>query len=279
MRFGFVVPNFDDYADPRLLADLAREAEAAGWDGFFLWDHLVWPGARLVTDAWTALALIAAETSVVRFGPIVTPIPRRRPWKLARETVALDRLSGGRLVLGVGLGGFREEFDDIGEEPDPKVRAQQLDEGLEVLVGLWSGRPFSHRGRHFRIEEARFEPTPVQSPRIPIWVAATWPRPAPIRRAARWDGVVPVRERLAPMTPADVRGIVEAIRAERRVDDPFEVVIGGATSGRDAARDAEVVGAFAAAGVTWWNEGRLPWRSTLEEVRERIRLGPPHVGG
>src|SRR2546425_7289485 len=139
MRYGVSTPNFGDYSDPRLLAELAREAEAAGWDGFFLWDHIVWPWHDTVADPWVALAVMAMSTERLRLGPMGTPIPRRHPWKLARETVTLDRLSAGRLLLGVGLGGFQsEEVEAFGEEGDPKVRAAKLDEGLEVLTGLWS---------------------------------------------------------------------------------------------------------------------------------------------
>jgi len=239
----------------------------------------VWPWHATVADPWVALAVMAMSTERIRLGPMVTPIPRRHPWKLARETVTLDRLSAGRLLLGVGLGGFQsEEFEAFGEEGDPKVRAAKLDEGLEVLTGLWSGEPFSYSGKHYQVKEVHFIPPPVQQPRIPIWVAGTWPIKAPFRRAARWDGVVPTnRDVDKPLTPAEIRDIVAYVKEHRASDAPFDVGHGGQTPGRDAAEDAEIVAPYAEAGVTWWLEARLPWVSPLAEVRERIRKGPPRV--
>ena len=169
MKYGMNVPIFGEYADVRLLADLAGEAEAAGWDGFWIWDHLQWSGEedgeprRPAVDPTVALALIAAGTTRVRFGPMITPLARRRPWKLARELTTLDHLSGGRLTLGVGLGGPPGlEFGDFGEETDARVRAGKLDEALEVLLGLWTGQPFSYAGRHHRVTRAEMLPQPLQ---------------------------------------------------------------------------------------------------------------------
>jgi alkanesulfonate monooxygenase SsuD/methylene tetrahydromethanopterin reductase-like flavin-dependent oxidoreductase (luciferase family) len=185
MRYAVNVPNFEDYSDVRTVAALAADAEAAGWDGFFVWDHLAFVKAwRLrIADPWLLLAGVALATERLRLGPMVTPLARRRPWKVARETVTLDRLSGGRLVLGVGLGEpATDEFGSFGEPTDPKVRAAMLDEGLEVLTRLWSGETVSFSGRHYRVDEVAFQPTPAQRPRIPIWVAGAWPRRGPRRR-------------------------------------------------------------------------------------------------
>jgi alkanesulfonate monooxygenase SsuD/methylene tetrahydromethanopterin reductase-like flavin-dependent oxidoreductase (luciferase family) len=196
MRYAVNVPNFEDYGDARTVAGLAADAEAAGWDGFFVWDHLAFVKAwRLrIADPWVLLTAVALATERLRLGPMVTPLPRRRPWKLARETVTLDRLSGGRLVLGVGLGEPPEdEYGSFGEPTDPVVRAAMLDEGLEVLTRLWSGETVSFQGRHYRVDQVAFQPTPVQRPRIPIWVAGAWPRPGPLRRAARFDGSCPLK--------------------------------------------------------------------------------------
>ena len=195
MRFAIHVPNFGDFQDLRATATLARDAEAAGWDGFFLWDHLQY-GKRTshpTVDPWVCLAAIATQTQRIRLGPLVTPIPRRRRWKLARETVSLDHLSGGRLILGVGLGFPPDaEFASFGEDPDARTRAQKLDEGLDVLTGLWSGKPFAYAGQQVRVQQTRFRPPSLQQPRIPIWVAGSWGKAtAPFRRAARWDGVCP----------------------------------------------------------------------------------------
>src|ERR1700712_3069741 len=160
-RAVFVAP-FDELADPRLLAGLAAEAEAAGWDGFFLWDHIVYSApTRAVLDPWIAMAAIAMATNTIITGPMVTPLSRRRPHKLARETVTLDLLSAGRTVLGVGLGSDRHgELSPVGEVAEPREQARMLDDALAKLQEYWSGA---------------FVPRPVQRPRIPIWAAARWP--------------------------------------------------------------------------------------------------------
>jgi alkanesulfonate monooxygenase SsuD/methylene tetrahydromethanopterin reductase-like flavin-dependent oxidoreductase (luciferase family) len=280
MHYGFVTPNWGDYGDPRLLAELAYEAEAAGWEGFFIWDHIKWPAQDPTADPWVALAAMAMRTERIRLGPMVTSLPRRRPWKLARETVTLDHLSGGRLILGVGSGYFpQEEFEAFGEAGDVKVRAAKLDEGLEVLTGLWSGEPFSYAGTYYQVKEVSFAP-PVQRPRIPIWVAGTWPLKAPFRRAARWDGVVPIpRDAVdsAILTPSEIRDIGAYIKEHRARTEPFDIVNNGQTQGGGTAEDTAIIAPYIEAGATWWLEYRFPWLSPLAEVRERIRKGPPRV--
>ena len=290
MRFAINVPNFGAWSDPRTAADLAREAEDAGWDGFFVWDHIL--GARdwqvPIADPWVLLSAVAMRTERIRLGPMVTPVPRRRPWKLARETVTLDHLSGGRLILGVGLGFPPDaEFEQFGEDGDPRVRAGKLDEGLAVLTGLWSGEPFRFEGRHFRVEETVFLPRPVQQPRIPIWVGAVLPNRAPLRRAACWDGVFPIRmggqdEMPPPVTAADVREVLAVVAAERAggaADPraPFDVVVSGET-GVDPGRDADELAALAEAGTTWWAEHVNEWRGSVDDMRRHIRRGPPSAG-
>lgn len=283
MKYGVSVPNFGAYANPRTVAALAREAEAAGWDGFFLWDHIqFWRGFREpMADPWVALAAVAVATERIRLGPLVTPIARRRPWKLARETVTLDHLSGGRLILGVGLGFPPDaEFQMFGEDGDGRVRAGKLDEGLAILTGLWRGEPFSFQGAHFHVDEVTFQPRPVQAPRIPVWVAGMWPNRAPFRRAARWDGVAPMLRDAtldgALMTPDDLHAITDYIARQRGdAAGPFDVVLGGRTPGDDPAAGAATVAAYAGAGLTWWIEGCDPLRGTLDEMRRRIAQGPP----
>jgi hypothetical protein len=195
MRYGAYVPNFGPYGDARILADLAYEAEEAGWDGFFLWDQVskstLTPTVDPMVDPWVALTAIALRTRTIRLGMLVTPLPRRRPWMVARETVSLDHLSAGRLIFGVGSGGGYFDFEALGEASGPTTLAALLEEGLEVLTGLWSGEPYRHEGTYYHIKEAQFLPCPVQSPRIPIWVAGIWPAKAPLRRAAGFDGVIP----------------------------------------------------------------------------------------
>ncbi|GAB4453088.1 MAG: LLM class flavin-dependent oxidoreductase [Anaerolineae bacterium] len=291
MRYGLHVVHFGPCADPRALVSLAVDAEAAGWDGFFLWDHLLmrWPAD--VADPWIALAAIAARTTRLRIGTMVTPLARRRPWKVARETVTLDHLSGGRLTLGVGLGTHPEEFEDFGEPAGLKRRAAMLDEALAVLAGLWSGAPFTHEGAHYRVKAARFTPTPVQQPRIPVWVAGKWPNRAPFRRAARWDGVYPLGQGMdfnEKLAPAQIREIVAYIMAHREDDAPFDVAHEGATQGGGAAQDRDLVAPYAEAGATWWLEDINPWRfgwrgvgdwppDTLKVMRDRVAAGPPRV--
>jgi alkanesulfonate monooxygenase SsuD/methylene tetrahydromethanopterin reductase-like flavin-dependent oxidoreductase (luciferase family) len=287
MRYGMNVPIFGEYADVRLLGGLAADAEAAGWDGFWVWDHIQWSGEQdgeprqAAVDTTVALALIAASTSRVRFGPMVTPLARRRPWKLARELTTLDHLSGGRLTLGVGLGGPPGlEFGDFGEDSDPRVRAAKLDESLDVLRGLWTGRPFSYAGRHLRVTDAELLPRPLQR-QVPIWVGGEWPdHRAPFRRAARYDGVHPLLFSVpVDRQPDAIADLVSFIRGERGDQRPFDVVFGAETMGDGSVADRELVAAFATVGVTWWMEPISHWRGPLDAMRERIRRGPPRLTG
>ncbi|MEP6775324.1 MAG: LLM class flavin-dependent oxidoreductase, partial [Chloroflexota bacterium] len=252
LQSAIIVPNFGDYSDVQLLAELARKSEENGWDGFFVWDQISMDTLQPICDPWIALALIANATKRIKLGTMVTPIPRRRPTTLARQTVTLDHLSGGRLILGVGLGALQyEEFEALGDEPDLKLRAEMLDEGLEVLTGLWSGEPFAHEGKHYRIKSAQFLPAPLQQPRIPVWVAGNWPIKAPFRRAARWDGVMPGWDIMGGMkqTPQDVRDMLDYIRSLRTSNQQFEVAHGGKTSGTEREGDAIEVRQYKDAGV------------------------------
>lgn len=282
-RYAVGLPDIREYADPRLLVDLAAEAEAAGWDGLFVWDHLAPPDtdpiSTPVTDPWVAIAAIAARTDRLRLGVMVVALARRRPWQVAREAVGVDHLSGGRFALGAGLGSAdRSEFAAFGEDPDRRVRADRLDEALEIIDGLWTGDRYRFDGRHHQVDGAQFRPTPLQAPRIPIWIAGRWPARRPFRRAARWDGVFPTFEGVghAEMpTPERFREAVRYTLDHRDGDRPFEVALEGQTEGRDPAADAAVVARFVENGLTWWVE-KLGWfRGTVDEVRERIRRGPP----
>lgn len=276
MQFGLIVQMTGALGYPLPLARLAREAESAGWDGFFIWD--VFGGdsdaPAPVVDPWIALAAIAATTERIRFGTMVTPLPRRRPWRVAREAVSLDHLSGGRLILGVGIGEGPEEFARFGEETDPRLRAEMLDEALEVLTGLWSGEPYSFHGRHYRIDRATLLPCPIQQPRIPIWVGGTWPRKPAFRRAARWDGIFPFGLH-GNLTLDEIRAMVAFVRAQRPSEAPFDVMVGGDAPFDDPARAREILAEYGEAGVTWWTEGIGEWRGDVDAMAAFIRGGPP----
>jgi alkanesulfonate monooxygenase SsuD/methylene tetrahydromethanopterin reductase-like flavin-dependent oxidoreductase (luciferase family) len=283
VRFAIHVHNFGVYADPRLIGELAGEADRAGWDGVFVADHLLqrWQDApQPIADPWVALAAVALATERVRIGPMVTPLPRRRPWQLAGETATLDQLSGGRLILGVGSG-IGEEFPPFGEEADLRRRAAMLDEGLDVLTGLWRGEPFSYRGEHYRLDDVTFLPRPVQQPRVPLWVAGHWPHRPPFRRAARWDGVFidgPNVDWTAGeiIRPDDLRAAVEYTLAHRSSSEPFDVVIGGHTPS-DPRQAADRIRPYADLGVTWWVEAVMEGFGTVEQTRQRLRQGPPRL--
>ncbi len=297
MRYGVTLPNVGVEAND--LVALAVEAEMAGWDGVFLWDcvHIAdeRPEKLAICDPWMALAAMAMRTERVRLGTMVTPLSRRRPWKVARETVPLDRLSHGRLILPVGLGAIDDGgFSKVGEELDRKVRAELLDESLDILAGLWSGQPFHYDGKHYQVGEMAFLPTPMQTPRIPIWVVAAWPRPTSMRRALRWDGILPAKLNAdgafaADMEPADLQALCATIAAQRPAEAvategaivataPYDIVMEGETPGDDGPRAAAIIHPLAVAGLTWWLEA--VWKTVetqggLAGMRERIRQGPP----
>ena len=248
MKRAIDVAPFGELADPRVLAGLAAAAEERGWDGFFVWDHIVYRApVRAVADPWVALAAVACATSRLRIGPLVTPLSRRRVHKVARETVTLDLLSSGRLTLGVGLGSARNgELEPFGEVTDPRERARRLDQGLDDLARYWGGE---------------FQPVPVQRPRIPVWVAAEWPHRPPVRRALRWDGLFPI----ALPGPEALAELTSEVRAARPVGDPFDVIV-------EIPPDDDPQ-AWARAGATWavTDFGMQPVQA---EVREVIDAGP-----
>lgn len=279
MFYGIYTPNFGAQTTPLLLAELAAEAEQAGWDGFFLWDHMVYSLNQKLPlfDPWVALAGIAMRTERLRLGTTVTPLARRRPWKLARETVTLDHLSSGRLTLTVGVGDpGQADFGTFGEPTDPKIRAAMLDEGLEILTGLWTGKPYSFTGTHYRVKKCTFLPTTLQQPRIPLWVGGFWPHKRPFRRAARWDGAFPLNSD-GPFTPppAILPQIRSYIMQNRSSQAPFDLVIMGSTPGNDPKAARKKLASYADTGLTWWLETLYRWRNSADAMRQRIRQGPP----
>ena len=270
MKHGFVLPS----GDARAAAEMARAAEEAGWDGFFVWEP-VWG-----VDAWVALTAAAMVTQRIRLGTMITPLSRMRPWKLAGEAATLDNLSGGRVILAVGLGAPDTGFAAFGEATDRKTRAELLDEGLDIVTGLWRGQPFAYEGKHYKIQPTDFMPPapPVQQPRIPIWVVGAWNRPKSMARVLRYDGILP-----NPMTPEgehrpitleDVRDMRAYVAANRQQPGPFDIVVEGHTPGDRPDEAAATVRGWAEAGATWWIEA-LWGAENQAAVWTRVRQEPP----
>jgi alkanesulfonate monooxygenase SsuD/methylene tetrahydromethanopterin reductase-like flavin-dependent oxidoreductase (luciferase family) len=270
IRSGLFLPPFDQLADPAVVTCLSVDAEEAGWDGVFIWDHVHWrEPVRELADPWIMLAAVAAATERIRLGPMVTPLARRRPVKVARETGTLDHLSRGRLTLGVGLGSdeFGREFSMTGEQLDGKQRARMLDESLALLAAAWSGEPVHHRGEHYTVDGMRFLPRPVQQPGVPVWVAGSYGKTAPLRRAARHQGFFPMNLE----HPDQLVEIDAALTAERKA------------LGSDTADAYDLVAAlppctdpapYAAAGATWWLVEFPAAATSVDDVRGVIRTGP-----
>lgn len=211
----------------------------------------------------------------IRIGALVTPLPRRRPWKFARETATLDQLTGGRLIVGVGIGGdFWGEYSAFDEVADDKAHAAMLDEAIDVVRGLWSGKPFHYEGTHYTIHETQFLPTPAQSPRIPLWVAGVLPHKAPLRRTSRWDGVYPIHSDGRHIQPEEISEMLAYIRQHRSSEEPFDVVAAGYVGDMPTDAAEALLRSYAEVSVTWWQEGLLPG-DTLDMVRAQIHRGPP----
>jgi len=270
MRSGLFLPLFDSLSDPAVAARLSAEADEAGWHGVFVWDNLRYVEPVVdVADPWIALAAIATATERIRLGPLVTPLARRRPVKVARETVTLDQLSDGRLTLGVGLGSdaFASEYSMTGEELDDRRRARMLDESLEILTAAWTGETVHHRGEHYTVDGMSFLPRPVQRPGVPVWVAGYYGKRRPMSRAARYQGFFPLGldhpEQLAEI----VTDLAELRReAGRELTDTYDIVV--------ALEPDEDPAPYAAAGATWWLVA-FPWDApSVDQVRAVIREGP-----
>jgi len=287
MRFSINIPNFGEFADARTVAAVAVAAEQAGWDGLFVWDHVVHDKRQRrgqpFGDPWMLLTAAALATSRIRLGTLVTPVARRRPEQLARQVATLDSISGGRVIFGAGLGGpLEDEFASFGETTDPVVLAERLDEGLALLNRYWSGEPVDHDGQHYLVRDVTLLPTTVQRPRPPVWIGGFWPHRRPMRRAARWDGAVPLfaTARHGRVPPVDqVRDLIAYVHQHRAngQDAPFEIVLGGASPGNPT-EARELIEPLAELGVTWWDERHLQTGGDfhrLTPVLRRIEQGPP----
>jgi len=276
-----VVPGGD--VDIHALAGFAHLAEETGWDGFFIEDYIThWMAPDAPTlDPWISLAAIASQTKTIRIGAMVTPLSRRRPWKVAREAATLDHLCRGRLILGVGLGGPQDpmNFDRFGEVVDTHHRAEMLDEALEIINGLWSGEWFSYQGKHYQVGEVRFQPVPLQKPRIPIWVGGGYPNPGPLRRAARWDGSCMYKESHGhgwqDMQAEDIRQLRAFVQSHHPVYSTFDICVGGRARLPDWEQDRQHIRSVAEAGATWWMDFIEP--TALEKTRQGILNGPLRI--
>lgn len=275
MKFGIVLSG----SDAKGFVQMAIDAEAAGWDGVFLADAIsihhqgqTFPAF----DPWTLLGALAVRTERIRLGTLLTPLPRRRPWKLARETMTLDHLSNGRAILATGLGAAEDDggFCRVGEAMELKARAARLEEGLEILRGCWSGQPFSFSGQHYQVTDLALVPPPVQTPRIPIWCVGVWPKEKSMQRALRCDGLIPQKYGAqapaeAVLSPTDFQQLAADVAAQRSTTEPFDLIIGGNTSGNTRQQILEKVKPYAEAGATWWIEEE--WTDSAK----RIQAGPP----
>ncbi|HEV3362652.1 MAG TPA: LLM class flavin-dependent oxidoreductase [Acidimicrobiia bacterium] len=272
MHAGLYLPNQGPFADPRRLAGLAAEAEAAGWEGFFFWDEMlpIFDPGHDVADALIGLSAVAMATERLRIGAMVSPVSRLRPETFAHQTATLDRLSGGRLIVGVGLGNPSDQFSAFGHPADIKERAAMVDEFLDLLTRLWSGSTVDFHGTYYTAAGVKMT-APLQSPRIPIWIGADTRNRAPRRRAARWDGFIPAShhwpDEVIPLE--DYEAAIADIRALRPATDPFDVIVIGDRTGTQPTADA--LKSYEAAGVTWL----LVQALTPEDAEERIRRGPP----
>jgi alkanesulfonate monooxygenase SsuD/methylene tetrahydromethanopterin reductase-like flavin-dependent oxidoreductase (luciferase family) len=266
MRFGVILPG--GTAGEQL--EQAILAEQAGWDGVFVWE------AAFGVDAWSLLAAMAAATTRIRLGTMLTPLPWRRPWKVASQVATVDQLSGGRAILGIGVGALMPDLPLTGEATDLRQRAEMMDEGIDLMRALWSGAP-SYHGSHYDYEIDQNEPAEVGRPvqqRIPIWVVGVWPRPKSMRRVLKCDGIIPANAG----TPDDVRAMC-AWLAEHGAPADLDVLAEGETPPDDTAAARAEVAPWAEAGCTWWMETRwdMPHHSPerMHQIRERIAAGPP----
>jgi alkanesulfonate monooxygenase SsuD/methylene tetrahydromethanopterin reductase-like flavin-dependent oxidoreductase (luciferase family) len=271
MQYGFIIPDIQGVTTGEIV-DLARGAEASGWDAIFFWD------GDWGFSPWITLAAMAVHTEHIRLGAILHPLPWRQPWLFARETATLDQLSQGRLIVSIGLGAIDEQ--DIargrtrfGEPVDRRVRANLMDEALEIVNGLWSGQSVTFHGEYYHFEDFRLRPAPVQTPRIPTWAVGVWGRRKSMERVLRCDGML-VHE---GMSTDEVRAIKVYVQEQRTLATPFDLVMEADTRGDTPEQARAKVRDREDAGVTWWTESMWTPACTLPDARARIRQGPPRV--
>jgi len=278
MRYGIIIPS----GEPTAQCEMAQAAEAAGWDGVFVPDGIAIQdfSGKPVTlfDPWVMLTAIAVKTHRIRMGPLIAAVPRRRPWKLAKETGTLDHLSNGRLILAAGLGAAPDDggFSKVGEPTDLKTRAELMDECLAIVDGLWTSKPFSFAGKHYCVDKMIMVPPPVQKPRILTWVVGVWPKVKSMNRVLRWDGIVVQKYKGEPgqkADPEDIKAIREFVEKHRNSPSPFDIVIGGCTPKKNPQSVISHVKSLADVGATWWLEEM--WSLSEKDFPRRIEQGPP----
>jgi alkanesulfonate monooxygenase SsuD/methylene tetrahydromethanopterin reductase-like flavin-dependent oxidoreductase (luciferase family) len=285
VKYGLDMASAGAAGDAHTMGELAHIAEESGWDGIFLEDYIIWQSHPDVPtyDPWITLATMAMRTQRIRLGTMVTPIARRRPWKLAQELVTLDHLSNGRMILGVGLGdtgesiGTDSSFAHFGEMLDPKKRARLLDEGIEIITLVWRGEPFSFDGEFYKIHDVQILPKPVQQPRIPIWVGGGYPNRGPVARALRWDGSCLYKQQGHWMQPEDVRALRERVIAWRGTAAGYDITVGGSPRWEDDHKQRAYLESVAAEGVTWWHEYVAPDVGDFDLQRKMIEQGPLRI--
>lgn len=281
MRQGISISAVGPGGDPRTMAQLAAAAEDAGWDAVFLEDYIVYPGtqAPATYDPWLVLAAMAVATKTIRLGTLVTPITRRRPWKLAMEATTLDHLSDGRVILGLGAGEAAEtSFAAVHESASQRDLAAKLDESLEILARLFEGTRLTFHGAHYRIDRLQLLPRPVQRPRIPIWVGGDWLLSGVRRRLTRWDGTCayhgkPGTPESRPLDAGEVRDLRAWVERQREGGlNGYDICVGGRPRDTDLGREHEYLGSLAEAGATWWQE--WPGPGDASRVRRAVLAGP-----
>jgi len=273
MKFGLFTYNFNEHADANLLLNFGIEAEKAGWDGVFLADHLHYKNTIKLISPWIILSGIATRTETIKLGTWVTAVPRRLPWQLAQDLATLDHLSNGRVILGAGLGAPPEDYSDYGTEYDLKQLAKRFDESLDIINGLWGHENFSYEGDVFKINNVNLFPKPVQQPRIPILIAGRWPAKNPIKRGARWDGIMPISKDFPQQIPVDeIQNCIDFFHTSRTSDSPGEVVL---IYTKDSPRIEEFLPLCESMGVTWMLFATHPDMNSTQDPLEYIKQGPP----
>jgi len=278
MKFGFVFPKADIFQ----AIEFAKLAEEAKWDAFFVWEP------TYGIDAWMTLAAIAVKTKKIRLGTLLSPPSRMRPWKLASETITLDVLSSGRITLCVGLGAIDTGFEELGEEIDRKTRAELLDEGLDIMNGLWRWNLTNYDGKHYKIKNLKNceffnrhpPPNLIQNPRIPIWVVGAWPWNKSMQRALKYDGLIPTLKnkqgKFEKVAPEHIREMRDYIKKNRQANSPFDIIVEGETPGNDPHSAESIIKPYADAGATWWIESN--WTTPdLSKIKARVKEGPPSL--